>query len=162
MVGTASGHVELKGVFGQVNVVTASGRIDVEQAATLDVRSASAAVHVGRCEGGCRVATTSGGIHIAHAGSADISAVSGKVVIGDVSQASVRTVNGTVSLAGTRGGRAHVRTVSGSVKVMLPSDATPTTALRSVSGSICCDPATGTDGEVDVKTISGSIRICIQ
>jgi DUF4097 and DUF4098 domain-containing protein YvlB len=161
-VGTSSGRIELTGDLGRVNVVTASGRIDVDHAASLDVRSSSAGIHVGRCDGDCRVATTSGGVHVQHAENVEISAVSGKVVIGDVNDAVVRTVNGSVSLGSPQGGRAHVRTVSGSVDITVPANSSPAGTLRSVSGKIRCEPVAGHDGELNVKTISGSIRVSIR
>lgn len=161
-IGTSSGRIELSGDLGRVNLVTASGRIDVDHAATLDVRSSSAGVHVGHCDGGCRVATTSGGVHIEHTANAEVSAVSGKVVIDEVTDAVVRTVNGSVSLGSHQGGRAHVRTVSGSVDITVPANANPSGHLRSVSGKIKCEPTAGTDGDINVKTVSGSIRVSIR
>ncbi|MET0739743.1 MAG: hypothetical protein ABW035_15810, partial [Acidimicrobiales bacterium] len=60
VVGADSGRVEVEGPLGVVAVVTESGRITVEQAAAVDVRTSSGAVAIGRVEGSSRVRTDSG------------------------------------------------------------------------------------------------------
>lgn len=161
-VGTASGRVELIGNLGQVSVVTASGRVDVDRAASLDVRTSSAAVHIGRCERDCRVATKSGSARVTAAGTVDISTFSGKIIVDSVGDAVVRTVSGSVSIVSKRGARSQIRTMSGSVEISLPIGAAPETTLRSTSGTIRCDVPAGSDGGLDVKTASGAIRIAIR
>ena len=163
-IGTASGRVELVGLFGNTRIVTSSGRVEVDRASSLDIRSTSASVTVGQCEGMCRIATTSGGVHIGSAGQAEVSAVSSKIIIDDTNAASVRTVSGSVTVGCSTGGHAHVRTVSGTVDISVPAAATPAISLRSISGKIRCDcePTPGDDGELNVKTVSGSIRVSIR
>ncbi len=161
-VGTASGQVEICGSFGQLSVVTASGRVEIEQAASLDVRTSSAAVRVGRCDHECRVATKSGAITIAAAGSIDISTLSGKVVVNDVGNAVVRTVSSAVTLCSRQGAVTNVSTLSGRVDISVPTGSHPSTDLTSTTGKVTCETASGSDGQVAVRTSSGAIRISIR
>src|SRR5262249_51212568 len=73
VIGTNSGHVQVKGSPGAVRVATVSGKIDVEQAARLDVRTKSGHVEVGRCTGDCHVVVKSSTVEIGAAGKAVLS-----------------------------------------------------------------------------------------
>jgi DUF4097 and DUF4098 domain-containing protein YvlB len=159
VIGTISGAVEVRGPAGAVKVATVSGNIDVERAARLDVRTKSGTVDVGACEGDCNVVVTSSTVKVGAAGRAKVSAVSGRIAVDQLDDAKVQTVSGKVELGSRGGGQVLVQTVSGNVDVSVPTDSTPSTALKSMSGRIACDCATGSDGEIRVKSLSGAIRI---
>jgi DUF4097 and DUF4098 domain-containing protein YvlB len=159
VLGTVSGAVEVKGLVGAVKVATVSGNISVERAARLDVRTKSGTVDVGACEGECNVVVTSSTVKVAEAGRAKVSTVSGRIEVDQLDDAKVQTVSGKVELGARGGGQVLVQTVSGNVDVSVPTDRTPSTALKSFSGRIACDCDAGSDGEIRVKTLSGAIRI---
>jgi len=159
IVGTASGSVELVGRFGDVRVTTASGKISIDRASSIDVRTASGTIDIGECAGVCRVVTKSSRVRIRNVGNFDCSAVSGRVEVGDVEDASVRTVSGRVEMATRQTGRVEVRSVSGKIELAVPRDRRPATLLKSLSGRIRCDCETGDDGEISVATTSGTINV---
>jgi DUF4097 and DUF4098 domain-containing protein YvlB len=159
VVGTASGKVICEGRLGAVTITARSGHIIVEEAASVDARTASARIDIGRVAGECNTLTKSGVIRIERAGSADVSAISGKVTIGEVGHARVKCVAGAVKL--TTGARpdVKVRTISGAVQIVVPRGSTPQTNLRAKVGRIRCDCEVGDDGVVDVETVSGRISV---
>ncbi len=159
LVGTASGHVELHGSFGDVRVTTRSGRITLDDADDVDLRAASGAIQVGSCAGTCRIVTRSSKIHVGRAGTVDVATMSGRVAIGHVDDAVVRTMSGRVELTTGGGGRIEVRTLSGSVAVAVPGECRPSTRLRSMSGRVRCAAPPGHDGEISVATTSGTIDV---
>jgi DUF4097 and DUF4098 domain-containing protein YvlB len=158
-IGTHSGSVELRGWVGSARISTKSGSIEVDRAHALDARTASGSVRVERCDGECRVVVVSGSVKIGRAGRASLSCVSGTIQADQVDDAEVKNVSGTTELGANATGRVTVRSVSGKVKISVPSDRCPATRLRSVSGKIRCDCDQGHDGEVDVKTVSGTIQV---
>jgi DUF4097 and DUF4098 domain-containing protein YvlB len=158
-VGTTSGSVETEGKLGAVRIATVSGKVHVADVDRVDVRTKSGSVKIGRVDGECRVIVTSGKIHIESAQRATIAGVSGVVVMDGVEGADVKTVSGKVLIGTTGRGTVNVRTVSGVVEVKVPRDIQPMTRLGSISGRIRCECPTGHDGEIAVKSVSGSIRV---
>jgi DUF4097 and DUF4098 domain-containing protein YvlB len=159
-VGTMSGKIELLGNLGAVRVATASGKIRVVEAASIDVRTKSGKISIGTCSGECRIMTKSAGVHVRRAGRATVAAISGVVLLDDVGGAEVKTVSGKVLLSlAPHAGPVSVHTVSGKVEVRVQAEARPTTRLRSISGRIQCDCPPGEDGEIAVASVSGAIRV---
>lgn len=158
-VGTVSGNVDLLGGLGAVRVATVSGRIRVEDVARIDVRTKSGKIDIGTCTGDCRITTKSSAVHVTSAGRATVAAVSGVVVLENVRGAEVKTVTGKVLIGAEGGDRIAVHTVSGHVAIRLPAQTKPATRLRSVSGRIRCDLASGDDFVVSVSSVSGAIEV---
>jgi DUF4097 and DUF4098 domain-containing protein YvlB len=161
-IGTIAGSVETIGPLGVVRIATVSGKIHVENAGQVDVRTKSGAIDIGSVEGECRVVTTSSKVHIGRAGRACVAGVSGVVLLERVFDAEVKTVSGKVLCATSGAGEVSVRTVSGKVDVMVPPNVRPATRLKSVSGRVECDCETGGDGAIAVATVSGRIRVSCQ
>jgi DUF4097 and DUF4098 domain-containing protein YvlB len=159
VIGTISGTVDVHGPAGAVKVATVSGKVNVERAGEVDVRTKSGNVAVGACAGDCHVVVTSSDVTVGEAARASVASVSGRVAVDRLDDAEVKTVSGTVELGARGGGQVSVRTVSGNVEVSVPTDRAPVTRLKSFSGKVACDCASGTDGEVRVKTMSGAIRV---
>jgi DUF4097 and DUF4098 domain-containing protein YvlB len=159
IVGTASGRVELVGSLGDVRVTTASGKIEIERARSIDVRTASGAIEIGECTGDCRVVTKSSRVRVNNVAHFDCSAVSGRVEADHVEDATVRTVSGRVEMATRNTGRVEVRSVSGKVDLAVPRERRPATLLKTVSGRVFCECETGDDGEISVATTSGTINV---
>jgi hypothetical protein len=158
-VGTASGHIELLGWLGEVHVSSRSGKIKVESAERVDVRTASGSIEVGFCETSCRIVAKSARVRVRKAGSLEVSAMSGRVEVDDVDDACVRTMSGVTRLGTGAIGRVEVRTLSGAIEIAVPHGRRPATHLRSLSGRVRCEPEPGHDGEIIVKSTSGTIDV---
>ena len=159
VIGVSSGSVHCTGRLGAVTITASSSRIEIEHAASIDARSASGRIEVGRCDGECNTLTKSGSIKIGHAGAVDVSAVSGRVIVGEVGHARVKCVAGSVKMTTGANPDVKVRTISGSVEIVVPRGSTPRTNLRAKVGRIRCDCEIGDDGVVDVETVSGRISV---
>lgn len=162
VIGAASGSVRCTGRLGRVAITTASGAIEVEDAASIDVRTQSSAVTIGRCRDTCAVVTKSGRVRIADAAAVTATTTSGRIDVGAASDVEIRSAAGKVHVRASGEGRILVQTVSGSVEITVPSAADPVINLTSRSGRIATDrPASeqsGT-GALDVQTVSGSISV---
>ena len=160
VVGAGAGRVELEGTFGDVKVVTASGRITIGDADRVDARSVSGSIYLKSCKRGCRAASKSGKVKIGAAGAVNVSTVSGRIVLERVDgSASIKTVTGRVELGAGGNDNVKVKTMSGSVRVEVPSDSRPAALLRSMKAKTRCDCETGDDFEIDVATMAGSIEV---
>jgi DUF4097 and DUF4098 domain-containing protein YvlB len=159
IVGSESGSVEVVGAFSDVRATTRSGRITIDRARSVDVRTGSGRIEVRHCEGDCRVVTKSSRVEVGRAATLDCSAMSGRVEVRDVDDAVIRTMSGRVNLGTRADGRVDVRTLSGTVEVAVPAQRRPATLLKSLTGRVRSDCQQGTDGEINVSTTSGAIRI---
>ena len=158
-VGCRSGTVTLHGAFGDSRVTTHSGSITVEQAKSVDARTASGSIVVDDCSGECRGQTKSGSIRVGRAGSADLAAASGSVEVGAVGAARVRAGSGTVTVGLTEPAPVDIEAHSGSVTVTVPDGVHPQFDLHTMSGEVRCDCESGTDGSIRVTARSGRISV---
>ncbi|HEY5874814.1 MAG TPA: DUF4097 family beta strand repeat-containing protein [Ilumatobacteraceae bacterium] len=164
VVGAASGSVRCTGRLGRVAITTTSGAIEIEDAASIDVRTKSSSVTIGRCRDTCAVVTKSGRVRIDDAAAVTATTTSGRIDVGAASDVEIRSAAGTVHVRASGEGRILVQTVSGSVEISVPPAADPVINLTSRSGSIATDrPASdqaGTGvGALDVETVSGKITV---
>ena len=158
IIGSSSGRIECHGPLGRVAATGHSGRIKIEAARDVEVRSTSGRVSIGRCEELCRVAVGSGGVDIGSAGAVDITLTSGRLTVESVGDGRVRSGSGRVELGLARVGSVEVSSLSGRVSVTVPSGVAPDLRLTS-SGHISCDVASGSDGQLTVESHSGSIKV---
>jgi DUF4097 and DUF4098 domain-containing protein YvlB len=158
-IGIESGRVECRGRLGRVAVTSTSGRVVIEEAREVEVRSSSGRVEVGRCHGACRVASTSGRVEIDSAESIDVTVSTGRLRASQVGDVSVSGGSGSVDLGLARPGIARVRVVSGSVTVAVPDGIAPRLELHAESGRTISEIAEGADGTLTVETSSGRIRV---
>ena len=159
-ISTASGSVSVHGQLGAVQVVTASGKVEVEHAADLEVRTASGRVEVGECHHNCRVTTQTGRIDVGASGGVELSSTAGRVTVGQAQRASVRTVSGRIEIGATAGATVEAHTISGKVEVRVEGQLPARMQLSSRSGSIKRDVPDGDGGaHIEVTTTSGSIAI---
>jgi len=160
VVGTSAGRVELRGRLGDVRVTTSSGRIEVDEAQTLDLRSVSGSIVVTQCGGRCRLHTKSGKATIGLAEDAEVSTVSGQVRLASCcGRIQVRTASGSVEVGAEGGGDLAIDTLSGPVMVGVPKGVRPATNLRSTKGRIQCDCPTGRDCRITVSSVSGEVQV---
>jgi len=158
-VGTGSGKIELSGSLGSVRVASMSGKIRVDEAASVDARSKSGKIDIGNCAGECRIMTKSAMVSVGRAGRATVAGVSGLVALGQVGGAEIKTVSGKVFIGSTGAERVTVHTVSGKVEIRVLGPTLPSTRLKSISGKVQNDVAPGTDFEIAVSSMSGAIKV---
>ena len=159
VIGSQSGSVKVHGPVGDVSVATVSGKVRIDNAERVDVRTKSGTVEIGWCSGDCHVVVISANVNVQQAARAFLAAVSGHVTVGELDEAHVKTVSGSVELGARAGGRVKVKSVSGHVEISVPRDTAPCTKLSSLSGSVQCECPKGHDGEIKVATVSGTIDI---
>jgi DUF4097 and DUF4098 domain-containing protein YvlB len=121
VIGTASGRIRCAGRLGAVAVTTKSGRIDVEHAASLDVRAASSTVTVGAVDGTCRIRTASGRVSVGASGEAEVSTRSGRITLRHVSgRVNAHSISGRVSVQMVEANDVHAETVTGRIELTMP------------------------------------------
>lgn len=173
------------GAAPEVRARLASANLVVDAAArSLDASSASGSVTAGVVEGPVTARLASGDLAVSSVGGrfdvvtasgeiragavggmVDIKAASGDVSLGVVEgDASVRTASGDVTISRFEGGRLEAKTISGGVRVGVPSGRRYSVSLQSLSGEVRTDfPVSGDDcsspARLAVGSISGDIRI---
>ena len=159
VVGTQSGSVSLRGVFGTVSVTTMSGGIELEQADEADLRSGAGNVQIGSC-GRCRMNSVSGNIDAGSVGSASAGTMSGSITIERVAgRLKARSVSGTIKAACDGEGAIGVKTVSGKVHLELPAGTELETRFKTLSGKVRNPFPAGHDCRIEAMSISGTIEL---
>lgn len=126
VIGTSSGPVDVRGPVGHVAIVTASGRVQVERAASVDIRSESSRVEVGQVAGVCRIRASSGKVHVVSCGDADVAGESGRIELQRVAgHVDAHSVSGRIDVAMETAHDVRAETVTGRIEVSLPKGATP-------------------------------------
>lgn len=164
----ASADVSTRGRLADVMVATASGDLSVDEAhGSVDAKTASGRVVVDHCSGSLRARTASGRIEIHRlAGDAGVVTASGDVRITDAGgDVSTKTASGRITVDRFDGELCSIKTVSGSVRVGVPTGRTVNVDLQSLSGRIDLpsEPEAGGSGDrpmrIKAKTVSGNITI---
>lgn len=166
-VDVASADVRLSGRLGIVRIRTVSGGIETDGAARLEVSTASGDITGGSVEGDVSVSTVSGDCSLRTVGGrVDATLTSGELRIdrctGDVS---VRSTSGSTRIGHCDGNEISVRTLSGDVRMGLPSGIRVEADISTLSGKASMpEPAAPTAGDrrpvrLKLKTVSGDIRI---
>lgn len=158
VIGTSSGRVRVLGRAGVVAVVTASGKVEIVDAESVDVRTRSGRVTIGRAAGHARVVSSSGRIDIDHSGEVDVTTTSGRIVLRDVAgTARAHCASGKVEITMAEPHDVDAETVSGRISISLPAGVraridTPTAGSIAVSGEHdCVVTARSGSGRVDVS-----------
>ena len=166
-VDVASADVRLSGRLGHVRVRTASGGIATEGSARLEVSTASGDITGDAVEGDVSVSSVSGSCTLRTVGGrVDATLTSGELRVercaGDIS---VRSTSGSTRVGHCDGSEITVRTISGDVRMGLPTGIRVEADISTVSGKASLpEPAAPTAGErrpvrLKLKTVSGDIRI---
>jgi hypothetical protein len=165
---STSGEIRLVGRLGSVRVHTASGDIEVGDAARLDMTTASGAFACGDVSGDAHVSSISGDCTVHRIGGRlDAALTSGDLRIercdGDLA---IVSTSGDVRIGHCSGSDIAVRSISGDVRLGLPSGIRVDAEISTLSGrAVLPDPAPASDlGDrrqvrLQLKTVSGDIRI---
>src|SRR6266540_857787 len=134
----------LIGTFGSVKISTVSGGIEIDTArGNVDARCVSGSIKVRSCGGRCDVSSKSGGVRIERAeGPVHASTISGGVELGTAGHDEV-----------------ELKMVSGGAKVKVLAPKNPRVRFQSISGKMHCECAQGSDFDLKVKSISGSLEV---
>lgn len=157
VVGSDSGRVEVEGPLRVVAVVTESGRITVEQAASVDVRTSSGRVAIGRVEEGSRVRTNTGRVSVDETADADVATVSGRIDLRSVSgRTTAHCVSGRIEIRLDAAADVEAETVSGRITIHV-ADAV---RFHSMTGPLPADSEShGADCTIATRTVSGRVSI---
>jgi DUF4097 and DUF4098 domain-containing protein YvlB len=165
---STSGEVRLAGSLGVVRVHTASGDIEVGDAARLDVRTTSGDLSCGDVSGTAHVSSISGGCTLRRVGgSLDATLTSGDLRVdlcdGDMT---VVSTSGDVRVGCCGGGDIAVRSISGDVRVGLPAGIRVDAEISTLSGRATLpEPAPAADHvdrrpvRLHLQTVSGDVRV---
>lgn len=172
VIGAMSGRVDTHGRLGNVRIVGQSGRVVVESADEVDVRTSSGRVDVGEVGGMCTARTESARIQVATCGSAAVSTKSGRIdVRGARGPVHAHCVSGRVSVTMERAADVVADSVSGRVSVSFPAgvryrriDTWPADAIGDALGSgiEASDEGTGSgshDCTVAACSVSGGVEV---
>ncbi|MEO6198119.1 MAG: DUF4097 family beta strand repeat-containing protein [Dehalococcoidia bacterium] len=143
-VGTISGDVNLEGQVGSVKINTVSGKVTIDRAnGDADIRSISGSISVDECGGRCRANSKTGKIDLGH--------VAGAI--------KAHTMSGNIGLGTAGADEVDVKTISGTVEVLVDEGRAPRLRFRTITGRTRCDCAQGSDFEIKASTISGSVEV---
>ena len=166
----ASIDVSAHGALGVLRSKTTSGDLQADDVVRLDVTMSSGDARIGTVRDEAQVATASGDVLIRSVGGRlNVTLASGDLRVekvgGDVEAG---TASGDVSISRFDGSAIAVRTVSGDVRIGLPSGIRVDPQISTMSGSVRLpdgpSPVSATSGErrqvrLRVRTVSGDIRV---
>jgi Putative adhesin len=170
---TKSADVSARGNYGEVDVKTASGDVNIEHATDVRLKSASGDAHVETVDGSLDFKSASGDAHVGSvARSSNIQLVSGDVHIREAyNSISANTVSGDQRYEAVLQGRLDLRAISGDVTVGVRRGSRVFIDANTVSGSTSSEfELSDTPQETPVaedaplveiyaKTVSGDVRI---
>jgi hypothetical protein len=167
-VAVASADVHLRGRFARTELTAASGDLAVDEAAELELRTASGNVRAGTVHGPASIGTASGEIRLGRAeGSLRARTASGDVAVERTDGAtSISTASGDVTVGAAAGESVRVKTASGDVTVGVAPGLRVWLDLSSVSGRMQSGLADdGPAGEgpaqlsLTLRSVSGDLRV---
>jgi DUF4097 and DUF4098 domain-containing protein YvlB len=141
-------------------VSSESGRVSIDEARQVDVRTTSGRVDVGRVTGSCRARTVSGRISVRETTDLSAHAESGRIdalrVEGDVR---VRTTSGRVDVGVGGPSELAAETMNGTIVFELVEGLGATVDAHSRSGRIDNTAPPGDQCQVVARTVSGRIEV---
>lgn len=165
---TGSGDVSVLVSTGRTAVTTASGDVRVGIAAALTVKTASGDVTIDRVAGDVNVKSASGDVQAASVGGElHSSSASGDVRVEQLhGDARIATASGDIRVARFEGGSFSANTVSGDVWLGVPSGRSVDLDVKTLSGDVRlperrsgATEATRSRVSVRVKSVSGDFRL---
>lgn len=159
VIGTTSGRVDVDGAVGAASIVTESGRIEIDQAASVDARTESARLRVGRVQGRCRVRNKSGRVEIGACGGADVATETGRIRLTHVSgEVEAHCVSGRIDVQFDTPADVDAETVSGRISIDLPSGTRP----HRVDHADNSDRPDDCDCTVRAVSVSGRVEVTVR
>ncbi len=137
-------HGEVSGTVGSVAIVTTSGKVSVDEAASVDIRTKSGRVDVDAVTDECRIIGGSGRVTVGRCGSAYVTTGSGRITLRDVHGAThAHCSSGRIDVTMATANDVDAETVSGRIAIAMPAGAnvrvdTPSSATVAVGGEHDC------------------------
>lgn len=166
---TATGSIRVRGDVGAVSIRTASADVAVERARRLEVVTATGDVRVGAVDGSASCTTVSGDVVLGRvAGRLDGSSTSGDVEVERVcGEVDVVTTSGDVEIACCEGDQLAMRSVSGDLRVGLPTGIRVEAELATLAGRTAVpDPPAAAPDEtarrlvrLRMRSVSGNLDV---
>jgi hypothetical protein len=165
-VDSASAEVRLSGRLGDVRIRTASGDTQVDGARRVELATASGEIECGTVEGDASITTVSGNCSLKSVGGrVDARLTSGDLRVDACSgDLTVVSTSGSARVGHCGGSDIVLRSISGDLRLGLPSGIRVDADIATVSGSAHLPEPTSYDGErrpvrLRLKTVSGDIRL---
>jgi DUF4097 and DUF4098 domain-containing protein YvlB len=157
VVGTTSGRVDVSGAVGIAAITSESGRITIERATSVDVRSNSGRIDVGHCGDQCCLRSENGSVAVGSCGSADVATTTGKISLRDVhGVARAHCTNGRVDITMATANDVTAETVTGRINVSLPR------GVRAFRANLADRPSTlagDADCVVSTHSVTGRVDV---
>jgi DUF4097 and DUF4098 domain-containing protein YvlB len=158
VIGSTSGRVDLRGPLGSVSVLTSSGSVRIDDAASVDARSTSGRITIGQVVGECRASTVSGRVEVERCGAAHVTTRSGRVQLRGIHGAAhVHCVSGRIDLVLAGAFDVDAETVSGRIAVSLPRGVEP--LVVSTPRDQDAFPVGAHDCVVRARSVSGRVVV---
>ena len=162
---TVSGDVSLNDIAGALKAKSVSGDVEVFKADKgADCKSVSGNLEIHDVKGDVDASTVSGDVTVEHVnGSIEAKTVSGEIELLDVTDAKVvkaGTVSGSVKYVGEiyADGRYYLKSHSGCINMIIPSDSAFDLEANTFSGDIETDFDITVSGKISRKKLSGSVN----
>jgi hypothetical protein len=154
---TGMGELLCEGRLGECRFKTGYGEIRFEQAAAVNLNSASGDVTVDHADGGAEITASNGAVNIRRIdGPATVKNSNGASWIGEVTgDLRINAANGAVTVDRAHAG-VTAKTANGSVRIGQVTRGA--VALETAAGSLEVGIRTGTAAWLDLKTVSGRVR----
>jgi DUF4097 and DUF4098 domain-containing protein YvlB len=154
---TGSADLEARGRFGQANVNSGSGDIQIDQIASGDLKAGSGDIDVERVTAEVKAKTGSGDVTLGPVGgSCDVMAGSGDVVLSTVEGSlKVKTGSGDVMVAA---GGDRVDAMAGSGDLLIKQVDRGEVFAKTGSGDVTIGVAAGTAAYLDIQTVTGDVK----
>jgi DUF4097 and DUF4098 domain-containing protein YvlB len=169
---TKSADLRARGEYGAVEVKTASGDVQVDQAEEMHIKSASGDIRLNHVRGDLDAQTASGDVQCDVVdGDVHAQLVSGDLRVGEArASVTANTVSGDQHFEAVQQGRVDLKAISGDVSVGIRSGSRFYVDANTVSGDTSSEfelgdtPTQEADAdaplvEVFAKTVSGDVRI---
>ncbi len=165
---STSGDVRLVGGLGVVRLHTASGDIEMGDAARVDVTTASGEFSCGEIDGDATVSSVSGDCTMRRVGGRlDATVTSGDVRIDRCDgEVAIASTSGDVRIGRCAGADIAIRSISGDVRVGLPAGIRVEAEISTLSGRATLpEPVPAADAgdrravRLQLKSVSGDIRV---
>jgi DUF4097 and DUF4098 domain-containing protein YvlB len=160
VIGSDSGRIQVRGQLGDVAIVSASGRVELAHARSVDVRTQSGRIEIDTVDEECRAHSMSARVEVGHCGRADISSNSGRVDVAETDgPATVHSVSGRITIGVSRAADVEAETVSGRIEVAFPPGVRVHQALANKPDEA---RPVGTDCTVVARSGSGRVTVSAQ
>lgn len=156
IIGTTSGRIDVRGAIGAASIATESGRINVEEATSIDARSVNGAINIEHCSAQCCLRSENGSIAVGSCGAVDAATTNGKIALHDVrGVARAHCTNGRIDIRLAAAHDVDAETVTGRISVSVPGGVNA--AFVKPGGHAA--PGQPTDCTITAQSVTGRVDL---